>query len=136
MQEAWDHMFIWSSSCYFQPKNDFYQFKLNHIQANLYLRNPFFSFLNRELFDLRNIYVVDLKTGCTKNVCRLNFQIEICLNHDSPVLFFNFSEKSRLVLRLKVDPESMILTLFVQKLTRSIWQIWSLFPRSKWGKFI
>ena len=38
------------------------------IQANLDLRNPIFHFLNRELFDLRNIYVVNLKTGCSKKM--------------------------------------------------------------------
>ena len=38
------------------------------IQANLDLRNSIFPFLNRELFDLRNIYVVNLKTGCPKKM--------------------------------------------------------------------
>ena len=45
------------------------------------LRNPIFPFLNRELFDLRNIYVGKLKTGCSKKKSSLavNLQIEIFL---------------------------------------------------------
>ena len=40
-----------------------------------------FPFLNRELFDLRNIYVGKLKTGCSKKKSSLavNLQIEIFL---------------------------------------------------------
>ena len=38
------------------------------ILANLNLRNPIFPFLNRELIDLRNIYVVNLKTGHSKKM--------------------------------------------------------------------
>ena len=38
------------------------------VQANLDLRNPIFPFLNRELFDLRKIYVVNLKTGRPKKM--------------------------------------------------------------------
>ena len=38
------------------------------VQANLNLRNPIVPFLNRELFDLRNISVVDLKTGHLKKM--------------------------------------------------------------------
>jgi len=37
------------------------------IQANLDLRNFKFTFLNRELFAVRNIYVLNLKTGWPKN---------------------------------------------------------------------
>ena len=36
------------------------------IQANLDLRN--FFFLNRTIFDIRKIYVLNLKTGGNKNV--------------------------------------------------------------------
>ena len=32
------------------------------------LRKSIFPFLNRELFDLRKIYVVNLKTGCPKKM--------------------------------------------------------------------
>ena len=38
------------------------------IQANLDLRNSIFPFLNRELFDLRKIYVLNLKTGRPKKI--------------------------------------------------------------------
>ena len=36
------------------------------IQANLDLRNPMFSFLNRQLVDLTKIYVLNLKTDRLK----------------------------------------------------------------------
>ena len=36
-------------------------FLKNAVQANLDLRKPVFSFLNSELFDLRNFYVLNLK---------------------------------------------------------------------------
>jgi hypothetical protein len=38
------------------------------LQQNLDLRNSIFPFLNRELFDLRNIYVLKLKTGRPKKM--------------------------------------------------------------------
>ena len=38
------------------------------VQANLDLRNSIFPFLNRELFDLRKIYVLNLKTGRPKKM--------------------------------------------------------------------
>ena len=38
------------------------------LQQNLDLRDSIFPFLNRELFDLRNIYVVNLKTGRPKKM--------------------------------------------------------------------
>ena len=47
--------------------------------------------------------------------CRWIFKLKSVLNHNSPVLFFNFSEKSRLVLRLKVDFDTLcpkIYTIF------------------------
>ena len=37
-------------------------------QSTLDLRNPIFPFLNRELFDLRKIYVLILKTGHPKKM--------------------------------------------------------------------
>ena len=42
------------------------------VQANLDLRNPIFSFLNRELFDLRKIHVhtASEKWSAEKNVSR------------------------------------------------------------------
>ena len=44
------------------------------IQANLDLRNSSFPFSNLELFDLRNIYVLNLKTSLQKMpyVCKLS----------------------------------------------------------------
>ena len=45
------------SNVYFGEKLSF------AIKENLNLRNSIFPFLNLELFDLRNIYVVNLKTG-------------------------------------------------------------------------
>ena len=38
------------------------------VQSTLDLRNSIFSFLNRELFDLRKIYVLILKTGYPKKM--------------------------------------------------------------------
>ena len=38
------------------------------LQANLDLRNSIFPFLNQELFDLRKIYGMNLKTGCPKKM--------------------------------------------------------------------
>ena len=38
------------------------------VQSNLDLRYSIFPFLNRELFDLRKNYVLNLKTGCTKKM--------------------------------------------------------------------
>ena len=38
------------------------------VQANFDLRNSTFSFLNWELFNLRKIYVLNLKTGCPKKM--------------------------------------------------------------------
>ena len=38
------------------------------VQATLDLRNFIFPFLNRELFDLRKIYAVNLKTGRPKKM--------------------------------------------------------------------
>ena len=50
------------------------------LQVNLDLRDSIFSFLNRELFDLRKIYVVNLKTGCPKKcLMQVNLQVEIFL---------------------------------------------------------
>ena len=46
----------------------FREFANPYIQANLDLRNPIFPFFNRELFDLRKIYVLNLKTGCSKKL--------------------------------------------------------------------
>ena len=44
------------------------------------LRKSIFPLLNRELFDLRKIYVVNLKTGCPKKCLMLvNLQLEIFL---------------------------------------------------------
>ena len=47
------------------------------IQANLDLRNSSFPFSNLELFDLRNIYVLNLKTSLQKNA--LCLQVELFL---------------------------------------------------------
>ena len=38
------------------------------VQENLDLRKSIFSFLDRELFDSRKIYVVNLKTGFPKKM--------------------------------------------------------------------
>ena len=38
------------------------------VQANLDLRNSIFPFLKRELFNLRNIYVLNLKTSRPKKM--------------------------------------------------------------------
>ena len=38
------------------------------VQSTLDLRNSIFPFLNRELFDLRKIYVLILKTGHPKKM--------------------------------------------------------------------
>ena len=38
------------------------------VQANLDLRNSTFPFLNRVMFDLRKIYVLNLKTGRPKKM--------------------------------------------------------------------
>ena len=38
------------------------------VQLTLDLRNSIFPFLNRELFDLRKIYGMNLKTGCPKKM--------------------------------------------------------------------
>ena len=58
-------------------------------QTTLDLRKEMLTFLNQELFDLRNIYVSSLITGCPKNVCRwicklrsfLNREFTVVLNH-------------------------------------------------------
>ena len=38
------------------------------VQQTLDLRNSIFPFLNREMFDLRKIYVVNLNTGRSKKM--------------------------------------------------------------------
>ena len=38
------------------------------VQQTFDLRKSFFPFLNRELFDLRKIYGMNLKTGCPKKM--------------------------------------------------------------------
>ena len=38
------------------------------VQKSLDLRKSIFPFLNRGLFDLKKIYVVNLKTGCPKKM--------------------------------------------------------------------
>ena len=51
------------------------------LQANLDLRNPNLSFLNRTMFDLRKILVVNLKNGNRKkNVFRLICKLRFFLN--------------------------------------------------------
>ena len=58
------------------------------LQANLHLRNIIFPFLNWGLFDLRKIYVVNLKTSFFKKmsyVCRWICKLKSFLNRDSPV---------------------------------------------------
>jgi hypothetical protein len=50
---------------------DFCETQLGHslrLQQTLDLRKSIFPFLNRELFDLRKIYVVNLKTGLPKKM--------------------------------------------------------------------
>ena len=62
-----------------KDSDDFWQLAINPklisattvvmlVQSTLNLRNPIFPFLNRELFDLRKIYVVILKTGHPKTM--------------------------------------------------------------------
>ena len=53
------------------------------VQANLDLRNPIFSFLNKELFDLRKICVMNLKTS-PMYVLIGKMQVEICLKFEIP----------------------------------------------------
>ena len=59
------------------------------LQANLDLRNPIFSLLDRELFDLRKNCVRDL-TGRPKKCLMLlvNSKLRSFLNRDSTVLAF------------------------------------------------
>ena len=55
-------------------------FLKNAVQANLDLRKPVFSFLNSELFDLRNFYYWIWKSVVRKKCLMLvNFQVEIFL---------------------------------------------------------
>ena len=50
------------------------------MQANLESRNPIFSFLNQEFFDLKKIYVLKLKTGWPKKKSYVGkFAVEIFL---------------------------------------------------------
>ena len=48
------------------------------VQSNLDLSNSIFPFLNRELFDLRNIYVLNLKTGQPKKMSCVGTQKKFC----------------------------------------------------------
>ena len=48
---------------------------INLIQSTLDLRNSIFPFLNRELFDLRKIYVLILKTGHPKKMSYVGVEI-------------------------------------------------------------
>ena len=49
-------------------KTDALNLILNVVQSTLVLRNSIFPFLNQELFDLRKIYVLILKTGHPKKM--------------------------------------------------------------------
>ena len=55
------------------------------LQANLELRTPTFSFLNRDMFDLRKIYELNLKTG-RLNKCRWICKLRSFLNREFTVL--------------------------------------------------
>ena len=51
------------------PSSDWMQ-SSDYVKKPLDLRKSIFPFLNRELFDLRKVYVVNLKTGRPK-ICLL-----------------------------------------------------------------
>ena len=56
------------------------------VKAKLDLRNPIFTFLNQELFDLRKIYEVNLKTGCSE---KMSYVGELGLRPDQRGFGFN-----------------------------------------------